>query len=95
MLKCFFLPEVKRFKQVRLIIFQQDSAPSQFATDVRQFLNQQFPNCCIGRGGPDRWAPRAPDLTPLDFFVGTCKGQNLQNSDERYVRLERKNCERN
>ena len=23
----------------------------------------------VGRGGPISWAPRSPDLTPLDFFL--------------------------
>ena len=69
MLKSFFIPEVRKLKKVRAIIFQQDGAPPHFATDVRQFLDQQFPNRWIGRGGPVRWAPRSPDLTPLDFFL--------------------------
>ncbi|CAF1680033.1 unnamed protein product, partial [Adineta ricciae] len=56
MLQNFFLPE-------------QDGAPPHFAVDVRQYLDHQFPQRWIGRGGPIRWAPRSPDLTPLDFFL--------------------------
>ncbi|PNF38659.1 hypothetical protein B7P43_G01211, partial [Cryptotermes secundus] len=41
------------------IIFQQDGAP----------LNATFQNRWIGRGGPIRWPPRSPVLTPLDFFL--------------------------
>lgn len=69
MLQSFFVPEVKRLKKVRSIIFQQDGAPPHFSRDVRQFLSQTFPDRWIGRGGPIRWAPRSPDLTPLDFFL--------------------------
>jgi len=69
MLQNFFLPEVRKLHKVRSIIFQQDGAPPHFARDVRQYLDHQFPQRWIGRGGPIRWAPRSPDLTPLDFFL--------------------------
>ena len=36
---------------------------------VRAWLNQKFDDRWIGRGGPISWAPRSPDLTPLDFFL--------------------------
>ena len=32
-------------------------------------LNESFPNRCLGRGGPDAWPPRSPDLTPLDYYL--------------------------
>ncbi len=69
MLQNFFLPEVRRLHKVRSVFFQQDGAPPHFAVDVRQYLDHQFPQRWIGRGGPIRWAPRSPDLTPLDFFL--------------------------
>ena len=37
--------------------------------DVRRSLNTTFQGRWIGRGGPIRWPPRSPDLTPLDFFL--------------------------
>ena len=40
-----------------------------FALIVREYLNQAFPGRWIGRGSPRMWAPRSPDLTPLDFFA--------------------------
>ena len=49
--------------------FQQDGAPAHFALDVREYLNNIFPNGWIGRGGPVQWPPRSPDLTPMDFFI--------------------------
>lgn len=69
MLQSFSLPEVKKLHKVRSIILQQDGAPPHFAVNVRKYLDHQFPNRWIGRGGPIRWAPRSPDLTPLDFYL--------------------------
>jgi hypothetical protein len=47
----------------------QDGAPPHFALNVKQFLNEEFPNGWIGRGGPIAWPPRSPDLTPMDYFI--------------------------
>lgn len=69
MLQTFFIPEVKKLRKIRSIIFQQDGAPPHFSIEVRQFLHNHFSDRWIGRGGPIRWAPRSPDLTPLDFFL--------------------------
>ena len=49
--------------------FQHDGAPAHFALDVREYLNNVFPNRWIGRGGPVQWPPRSPDLTPMDIFI--------------------------
>lgn len=51
------------------IWFQQDGAPPHFGINVRQYLNDTFPNRWIGRRGPVEWAARSPDLSPLDFFL--------------------------
>lgn len=48
--------------------FQHDGAPPHFALPVREFLNQEFEDRWIGRGGPISWPPRSPDLTEMDFF---------------------------
>ena len=93
MLKSFFIPEVRKLKKVRSIIFQQDGAPPHFTTHVRQFLNQQFSNRWIGRGSPVRWAPRSLDLAPLDLFLwGHVKNQvyktpakNMSDLKERII----------
>jgi hypothetical protein len=69
MLQTFFIPEVRKLRKTRSIIFQQDGAPPHFSSDVRQFLDNHFSDRWIGRGGPILWAPRSPDLTPLDFFL--------------------------
>lgn len=49
--------------------FQQDSAPPHFGVNVREYLNIEFANRHIGRGGPVLWPSRAPDLTPLDYYL--------------------------
>ena len=51
------------------MLSQQDGAPPHYATPVRKWLNDTFPGRWIGRRGPVEWAPRSPDLTPLDFFL--------------------------
>jgi hypothetical protein len=49
--------------------FQHDGAPPHYTIRVREFLNESFPNRWLGRGGPIAWAPRSPDLTPLDYYL--------------------------
>ena len=48
---------------------QQDGAPPHYAAIVRDFLDQEYGNRWIGRGGPITWPPRSPDLNKLDFFL--------------------------
>lgn len=52
----------------RRMWFMHDGAPPHFALIVREFLNNRFANRWIGRGGPQHWPPRSPDINPLDFF---------------------------
>lgn len=53
----------------RTMWLQMDGAPPHFDRRVRQFLNDNFHNRWIGRGGPIEWPPRSPDLTAPDFFL--------------------------
>lgn len=55
--------------QARNMWLQQDGAPAHFLQQVRDFLNNEYENRWIGRGGPVRWPARSPDLTKLDFFL--------------------------
>lgn len=55
---------------IHQIWFQQDGAPPHFAREVRQFLDEVFPEKWIGRRGPIEWPARSPDMTPMDFFIG-------------------------
>lgn len=49
--------------------FQHDGAPAHFDGGARNVLNRRFGEKWIGRGGPQIWPPRSPDLNPIDFFV--------------------------
>lgn len=49
--------------------FQQDGAGPHYGKNVRLFLNVQFPQRWIGRGGKIEWPARSPDLSPLDYFL--------------------------
>ena len=51
------------------VIFQQDGAPPHWGLEVRELLNETFPNRWIGRDGPTSWPPRSPAITPLAFFL--------------------------
>lgn len=48
--------------------FMHDGAPAHFSLTVREHLNATFGQQWIGRGGPQLWPPRSPDLNPLDYF---------------------------
>ena len=50
------------------MIFQQDGTLSHFPKEVRTRLDEKFNGRWIDRAGPISWAPRSPDLTPLDCF---------------------------
>ena len=49
--------------------FQHDGALPHYTRHVREYLNESFPNCWLGRDGPVAWPPRSPDLTPLDYYL--------------------------
>jgi len=36
---------------------------------ARDYLNQNYGQRWIGRGGPVAWPPRSPDMNPLDFYL--------------------------
>lgn len=49
--------------------YMHDGAPAHFSAIVRNYLQIVYPNRWIGRGGPQEWPPRSPDLNSLDFFL--------------------------
>ena len=51
------------------IYFQHDGAPAHFARQVKQHLDERFPERWIGRGGPISWLPRSSDFTVLDYCL--------------------------
>jgi hypothetical protein len=68
MLELYAVPRLLEDMQPH-VFFQQDGATPHWALNVREFLNEKFPNRWIGRGGPIPWPPRSPDITPMDFFL--------------------------
>jgi hypothetical protein len=52
------------------MLFQKYGAPSHFHKKVTHFLNRKFTEKWTGRGGPNTWPPRSPDLTPFGFRGG-------------------------
>lgn len=56
--------------------FMHDGATPHFTLNVRNYLNEQYPNRWLGRGNdaPAHWPARSPDMTPMDYFLwGTLK----------------------
>ncbi|GFX02368.1 uncharacterized protein TNCV_2285351 [Trichonephila clavipes] len=49
--------------------FQHDGAPAPFSADVRSALDTAYRGRWIGRGGPENWPARSPDLSCLYFFL--------------------------
>ncbi|GLV45982.1 hypothetical protein CBL_02932 [Carabus blaptoides fortunei] len=49
--------------------FQDNCYPVHNAHEVREYLNNAFPNSWIGRGGEISWPARSPDLTPCAFLM--------------------------
>lgn len=72
MLEQFLFPQIEEIEEQtgERVIFMQDGAPPHYLRQVRDTLNNRFPNGWIGRGAPISWPPRSPDLTPMDFFCG-------------------------
>jgi hypothetical protein len=68
MLQQFLIPQLDEHDQEGSIHFQQDGALPHYL-EVLEYLNTRFPGRWIGRATPIAWAPRSPDLTPLDFFL--------------------------
>ena len=68
-LKTVIVLALKQRPDFNNLNFQQDGAPPHFATAVRNFLDETFPDKWIGRRGPIEFSPRYPDITPMDFCV--------------------------
>lgn len=61
------------FLRLRLLqqdyIFEHNGAPPHYSNRARDYLNSKRPENWIGKGGAAVCPPRAPNLTPCDFFV--------------------------
>ena len=54
-----------------------DGAPGHRTASVVECLEKTFPERWWGNNGPIRWAPRSPDLSPLDFSFWGCLRDNV------------------
>ncbi|GBN12335.1 hypothetical protein AVEN_241527-1 [Araneus ventricosus] len=57
---------------LRNLWFHSDGAPPHKTSSVKQYLVEEFGEQIIGYGGFQEWPPRAPDLTPMNFFLWRC-----------------------
>lgn len=71
---------------LRDLYFQHDGAPPHYHREVRAYLDQEFGERWIGRGGPIAWPARSPDLTPLDFFLWSEIKRRVYHSEPRSER---------
>jgi hypothetical protein len=69
MLESFMFPQVNHRHPD--LFLQQDGAPPHWHLEVRNTLNEEFPQKWIGRGGPIPWPPRSPDITPCGRMLTT------------------------
>jgi hypothetical protein len=69
MLEQFPEPQILADGILDTVVFQHDGAPRRYAIIVCDYLDRHLTARWIGRGGPQLWAARSPDLRPLDFFA--------------------------
>jgi hypothetical protein len=69
MLNDYFYPVYSDLPDNESLFFMQDGAPAHYASDVRDWLEDNFPGRWIGRRGAIDWPARSPDLSPADFFL--------------------------
>ena len=65
----YFYPVYCDLPDNESLFFMQDGTPTHYASDVREWLEDNFPARWIGRRGAIDWPARSPDLSPSDFFL--------------------------
>lgn len=89
MLETFLMPELRRLRLVRTVIFQQDGAPAHTAGATIDWLQATFGDRLISRRCEIKWPARSPDLTPPDFFLwGSLKLKIKQRAPESMDQLK-------
>lgn len=53
----------------RDMYFQHDGCAAHYRRSVRVWLDANYPNEWIGRGGSIAWPAKSPDLMLMDFYV--------------------------
>jgi hypothetical protein len=69
LLQEFVGPALYEIRENHEIWFQHDGCPAHYTREVKNFLDNAFPNRWIGRGGEIYWSPRSPDLASNGFFL--------------------------
>jgi Mga helix-turn-helix domain len=67
--------------------YQHDGAAPHYARNVREFMNNQWDQQWLGRGGPVAWPARSPDLTPIDFFCGDTSKRKFTSHRQQIVKI--------
>lgn len=73
--------------------FLHDGCPAHFSRNVRDFLDTNYEDHWIGRGGPVAWPARSPDMNPCDYCVwGYIKSSvysvPIQNRAQLWLRIQ-------
>lgn len=63
------------------MFFQHDGAPPHFSNQIRNHLNDTYPDRWVGRGDPHLCPARSPDLNPVDYFLWDHLKTDVYNMD--------------
>ena len=63
----FLFPRLRDYPPRK--IFENDSAASHYANEVRQYSDTKHPGWWMGKVGPISWPSRSPNLTLYDYFL--------------------------
>lgn len=69
MLEKYYVPALRKIKEVRKTTFQQDGAPPHIKREVLIFLRKFFGKRLISRSCDMFWPAYSPDLNPCDFYL--------------------------
>lgn len=84
-LNCELMPVIRNAfssEDQQRMWFMHDGAPPHKIEDVKNMLNENFPNRWIGNGGTVEWPSQSPDLNPMDFYVWGCIKQAIDVNRE-------------
>lgn len=73
---------------LRRMKYQHDGCPAHYRRQIRDWLNENFPNNWIGRLGPIPWPARSPDLTPMDYYVWGHMKTIVYNDNQPIINIE-------
>ena len=84
MLVNYVIPKLKLLSRFNRIIFHQDGAAPHIDKQLRALLEKTCGSeKVISRGFPNEWPAQSPDLTPLDFWLGSFLKERVYTCDSR------------